>query len=193
MYRPIRIAALVITATALSATIGCSKKPPPRPVESRPAQDPESRPSAALAPPGTPIVTTTPPVETASATRPTPETKPADALPESHYDSKPPYPVELFVRDPEQKQPGWLKILALSDENVVAQADGTFPLKNRILVDTLNVRQLRIHIGHLPIDKAKRTILRIDDQGIQLTHRNRAFIILERSPGGVWNVIQSVK
>jgi hypothetical protein len=113
------------------------------------------------------------------------------AMPESTYDSKPPYPVKLYVRSPDDKQPGWLKILTLADESRIATVDGSFPRQNRIYVDTDNVQLLRIHIDHLPLAPRKRIVLQIDDQGIELARKKREFVILTRTPAGIWNVVKS--
>jgi len=123
------------------------------------------------------------------------ETQPADpqpvpqSMPTSTYDSKPPYPVQLHVRDPDQEQPGWLKILLLTDENLIATAKGTFPEKNRICVETENVALLSIHISHLPLAEGKRIVLHIDDHGIELARTARKFVVLERRPTGLWKTV----
>ena len=102
-------------------------------------------------------------------------TRPAQTQPASTYDSKPPYPVKLYVRRPEAAQPGWLKILKLADDAQAATAAGAFPEKNRIYVDTHNVQQIQIRIGHLPLAERKRIVLQIDGQGIEIARKRREF------------------
>lgn len=112
-------------------------------------------------------------------------------MPESTYDSTPPYPVSLFVKKPEDKQPGWLRIEQFSDDKQIATATGRFPEKNRIYVETGNVRRIRIHVGHLPLRANERVVLQIDGQGMVLS-RSRPFTTLELSPTGEW-VVQKEK
>jgi hypothetical protein len=111
--------------------------------------------------------------------------------PISTYVSRPPYPVNLYVHSPTDKQPGWLRILKLADDKTPATCTGLFPRHNVIEVETTNVAQLRLHIGHLPLAERKRIALRIDGQGFELAHKSRAFVILERSPAGAWRITGS--
>ncbi|UCD29566.1 MAG: hypothetical protein JSV03_03545 [Planctomycetota bacterium] len=170
---------ICIMATALLAvSAGCSKQGQQQPVKSQPAETP---------------VIIQPPATKPAATKPT-ATKPAATQPASTYDSKPPYPVKLHVRSPDDKQPGWLKIVELADPDTPATADGTFPEQNRFYVDTQNVKQIRIHVSHLPLATRKRIILQIDKQGIEITRKkNRKFVILERRPTGEWVVVKTPK
>ena len=134
--------------------------------------------------------TETKPATSAPATEPAtqPATEPADALPASTFDTKPPYAVQLYVRKPEDKQPGWLKVLNLANENALATASGVFPEQNRLEVNTDNVRRLQIELGYLPLAERKRVVLHIDKQGIEITQRDRQFVTLERRPTGQWVV-----
>jgi hypothetical protein len=171
---------ICIMATALLAvSAGCSKQGQQQPVKSQPAET--------SAPSPTKPVTTKP-----AATKPA-ATKPA-TMPASTYDSKPPYPVKLHVRSPDDKQPGWLKIIELANPDTLANADGKFPEQNRFYVETQNVKQIRIHVSHLPLAPRKRIILQIDKQGIEITRKkNRKFVILERRPTGEWVVVKTPK
>lgn len=171
-------------ALAMALT-GCNNKP-------RPSGN-EAVPKNQAAPPIT--AAETKPAATPTVARP--ETQPATkepvpaSLPASTYDSTPPYPVSIFVRSPEDNQPGWLKILSLADPTAVANCTGRFPEKNRIEVQTSNVQQIRIHISHLPLAEKRRIVLRIDDQPIELARKNRDYVILERRGTGEWNVAKS--
>jgi hypothetical protein len=55
-----------------------------------------------------------------------------------------------------------------------------------MIVETDNVQQLEVHIGHLPLAEKKRIILRIDGLGIELIRGDREFITMERRPTGAW-------
>lgn len=170
--------------------VGCEQKTSHRPAKTNTAEIPTSKPTAIPAPTASaPSQPTTQPA-TQPATRPA--TQPT-SQPSSSYDSKPPYPVRLYVRTPEDKQPGWLKITELADTDALAICKGEFPERNRIVVETDNVRRLRLHIGHLPLAARKRIVLRIDDQGIELAHKKRAYVFLERRSTGEWVVAGPVK
>jgi hypothetical protein len=114
----------------------------------------------------------------------------APARPASTFDSRPPYPVELRLGSPEDKQPGWLKVLAFADKNVDASASGRFPEQNTIRVETQNVLEIEIHTGYLPLAENRRVTLLIDKQGIELVARRR-YVRLERRPTGQWVVVPS--
>ncbi len=125
------------------------------------------------------------PVATAPA-----ETQPAEPELESEYTSEPPYTVKLYVRDPEEKQPGWLRITEMMDGDSLAKTTGTFPERNRIYIDTDNVQRIRIHIDQLPISPNKRIILRIDDQPMELARRDRLYVYLEKQTNGAWASVE---
>jgi len=174
----------VMLILAVASLTGCKQKTT-QPQTKHPIESPATQPS---------VVTAQSQPATQPKTLPAtqPATQPA-SRPSSIYDSKPPYPVKLYVRSPEDKQPGWLKVTALADTNSLATCKGTFPERNRIVVETDNVHQLRLHIGHLPLAARKRIVLRIDDQGIELSHKKRAFVFLERRSTGEWKVVKSGK
>lgn len=110
--------------------------------------------------------------------------------PASSYDPEPPYRVYLEVHQVGERQPGWLKIMELFNESVPATCTGEFPEKNRLLVQTNNVRQLRIYVSQLPIAARKRIILKIDDQGLELAHKQRDYVLLERRTTGEWMLVK---
>lgn len=153
------------------ATPSATKKPA---VVSQPASQPTTEPAA-----------DTQPAETQPTTRPT--TRPA-----SFYSPEPPYTTQLYVFEPGEKQPGWIEVTRLSNDKQMASAMSTFPRQNRIIIDTDNVNQLNIDIGFLPMNRGKRTILRIDGQNMELTAtRDKNQITMQRSPIGKWEVIDS--
>lgn len=179
---PRRFAALALCSLLLlpaACTDGARKKPPAT-APARPAPPVETRPSVATRP----ALPATQPA-TAPASRPA-ETKPAGPL--STFSSRPPYPVELYVRDPDEKQPGWLRVVELSNAEAMGKVQGVFPEQNSIEVQTENVRRLEVHVGYLPIAPGKRIRLLIDNKGIEL-RRNRRYVTLERRPTGEWVAI----
>ncbi|NLE60749.1 MAG: hypothetical protein GX616_20575 [Planctomycetes bacterium] len=178
---------LALTAVLLATGAGCPKQSPN---EKHPA--PISKPPTVVEPPA-PLPVDQPPVQTRPvATKPA-ESRPVESQPASTYDPSPPYRVKLFVRNPSAKQPGWLRILKLNDENQTATAEGLFPEQNDINVTTGNVQQIEVHISFLPLAPRKRTFLRVDSQVIEIVTKDRKFVVLERSPAGVWNVVPQKK
>lgn len=185
----IRTWPLALTAAILLCCSACNRQTQPPPtLKTRPAaESPVATPAPSRDSPATDQPTTQP--AATPTTKPTPATRP-DELPPSTFDTRPPYTVQLYVRKPEDKQPGWLKILTLDDAQAVAKANGVFPRQNIIEVATGNVRSIRVELGYLPLAEGKRVILRIDDQGIEITQRDRRFITLERRPTGQWAVLK---
>lgn len=177
-----RIRLLALASMFLAA--GCDHKP------HAPGSQPAHKDHTTM--PGAGPETRPPPPVTPADTQPAIRPPAPASLPASTYDSSPPYPVRLFVRSPEDDQPGWLKILALRDAKSTASCSGRFPEKNHIEVQTSNVHQIRLHISHLPLAEKKRIILRIDDQAIELARKNRDYVILERGRTGEWNVAKSL-
>jgi hypothetical protein len=188
MIRHARRASLLFLAMTIVLTgAGCPKQAPPeqKTAESEsPAVQPHVPPPverpAAQSQPAVPAP--------APVTKPA-ETQPAASQPASTYEPRPPYTVKLFVRNPQTKQPGWLKILKLADEQQPATAEGVFPEQNDISISTGNVERIQVQIGFLPLAPRKRTFLHIDRQGIEIVTKGREFVILERSPAGAWSVV----
>jgi hypothetical protein len=177
------LAAAVVAGLWMS---GCERQANKSGVESRPAGESATTPresrqpaSAASAPaPATPK----------SAPASAPASKPAEELPVSTFDTEPPYTVQLYVRKPEDKQPGWLKVLKLEDKHAVAKVRGIFPRQNRMEVQTENVSRLQIELRYLPLAEDKRVVLEIEGHAREITQRDRPFITLERQPTGEWVV-----
>ena len=177
--RRLRLMALLALVAGMTFLVACRKKtssPSTKPAETQPA----TRPATATAP------ATQPTTATAPATGPA-----AVALPPCTYDSRPPYPVRLFVRKPSQDQPGWLRITELGDENDIGTCTGVFPRHNRIEIESGNVRELRLHISYLPLAEKKRIILKIDGQTMELARKRRSYVTLERGVTGAWQVAKS--
>lgn len=176
----------VLCGCALIAVAACSREPGRRAVDTQPSEQPAAQ---TLPPPAVPVPETQP--EEPPPTERSPEPPPVatqPAKPTSTYDSRPPYPVDLYVASPREEQPGWLKILGLVDDKNLATAGGRFPEQNRIHVETRNVSRIRIHVSHLPLSPTERVILQIDGQGMVL-NRKRQFAVLERRPTGEWVIL----
>ncbi len=167
------------------ALIGCSERGEQKPVQGASTQTEDH----AAAPKETSEVT---PAKIPSEPEPL-ATQPAATQPASTYDSKPPYPVQLYVRSPEDEQPGWLKVLELADEKQPAAVKGSFPEQNIMIVETQNVRRIQIHVGHLPLAAGRRITLRIDKQGIEILRKGREFVVLKRSLTGEWVIEPTAK
>lgn len=173
-----------LTAAVLLCALACNRhSQPPAPDKNQPADKP-----TATRPADTPTTKPGATTQPVPATKPAPATRPVEPEPVSTFDPRPPYPVKLYVRKPEDKQPGWLKIMKLTDEHAVAKAQGRFPEHNIIEIQTENVSTIRMELGYLPLAENKRVILRIDDQGIEITQRDRRFLTLERRSTGRWEV-----
>ena len=180
---------------ALSLVVcgGCRDRARQEPLGSAPAETSAPQPAATAPVTVAPLpARSAPAIKPPAATQPAARTQPAATLPASTYDSRPPYPVQLHVRSPADEQPGWLKIVELVDGDRPATASGTFPEKNRIVVDTGNVQQIRVHVGHLPLARKKRVVLQIDGQAMELS-RQRDFTTLKRRPTGEWVVARETQ
>lgn len=183
----------VVGAIVCVGLIGCRERVDKQRVETQPAERPakvvETAPGDGDHGPGGEAKASTPgePAATQPAATQPVETQPAK--PKSTYSHDPPYPVSLFVENPKEKQPGWLRIEALVDDDALGTAKGTFPEQNRIYVDTGNVNRVRIHVGHLPLRPKERVILQIDGQGMVIS-RSREFTTLERLGTGEWVVVK---
>lgn len=174
------IAAIVTVLTGA----GCPKQPPSADKSGPSVDAPSTEQPIPVPVPSEPPAIQSRPVASKPA-----ETRPVASQPASTYDPRPPYTVRLYVRSPEDKQPGWLKILELNDGSQSATALGAFPEQNQIDVTTGNVRKIQVQIGFLPLAPRTRTFLRIDKQGIEITTKGREFVVLERSPAGAWKAI----
>lgn len=170
---------VVLGAIAAMGPDGCNEQGGREPVTASSPQ--ASQPLAAVAR-----------TQPAPATRPVepPATQPQATVPKSTYSSDPPYPVSLYVTDPAEQQPGWLRIEGLIDSKQLGTATGRFPEQNRIYVETNNnVSRIRIHVTHLPLRPNERVILQIDKQGMVIS-RSRPFTTLERLSTGEWVVLK---
>lgn len=182
-----RLACTAAIAFCMFTSAGCKDRNQEKPPATSPTKDVKEKPTPESASaPAQPDVTTKPATSQPAASQPAAS---QPSIPVSTYDSKPPYPVQLYVRSPDDKQPGWLKIAQLDDSDKLATTHAQFPKQNRIYIDTTNVKQLRVHTGHLPLAPGKRVILQIDGQGMELS-RKRAHTMLQRRPTGEWVILK---
>lgn len=98
-----------------------------------------------------------------------------------------PEPDHIVVRIPGSRQQGWLVIDAAADSEKEAFAEARLVSPNRLVVQTRNVERLRLELGQLKGRSPSRLILRIDDQGIEITGTRGMSISLIRSKTGAWN------
>lgn len=174
--------AMLVSGTTL--VCGCSESPRKPAPESKPV-DVTTQPAPGVEPPATR------PADPKKQPTPQPASQAADELPPSRYDADPPYTVELHVRSPMDKQPGWIRIVQLEDDRKPAAATGSFPEQNQIHLQTDNVKQIEINIGHLPLAPRKRLSLQIDKLGMELLRGKRRYVTLERRPTGAWEVVDA--
>lgn len=171
---------ILLLVTGLLCLCGCPKSTEKPPVKTQPAVVVET-------PPVSPTPPATQPPATLPATQPT--SQPA-ADPPCTYSPDPPYTVNLFVREPEQKQPGWLRIEALIDPDVPATATGEFPRQNHVYVQAGNVQRMEIDIEFLPLAARKSVILHLDKQVIEVFRRpDRPKLTFDRRPTGEWVLV----
>lgn len=179
------LAALVAAGCAAILGAGCTNKSEER----RPSPDDGTsapKPEVATSRPMVESPATRPATQPASRPATQAASRPVDDLPPSTFSTEPPYTVQLHVRKPEDKQPGWLKVLEFLDKEQTASAGGSFPEHNRIEVATVNVARLQIELGYLPLAERRRVVLHIDEQGIEITQRDRKIVTLRRSSTGKW-------
>lgn len=178
---------LALMVIFLATGAGCPKESPNE-------KSPEPMaPSPTMGKPPAPLTAKQPPAETQPTTTKPAESRPVESQPGSTYDPSPPYRVRLYVTNPSHEQTGWLRILKLNDERQAGTAEGLFPEQNDVNVTTSNVQQIEVHISFLPLAPRKRTFLRVDGQVVEIVTKNRKFVVLERSPAGVWKVMPQKK
>jgi hypothetical protein len=139
---------------------GCDGAPPPA----------DRQPQDRLAPPQAQVPT--PPVATQPATQPVatqPTTQPATTQPE----------------EAEPETPDYLTILDRFNSRERASASARVEPGNRLVIDTRNVRRLRIERRELPLDARRTIVLQLDGQGIEWLAKSRV-VEFERSPNGEW-------
>ena len=92
-------------------------------------------------------------------------------------EEKPAPPIPPYANIVEQFQPG--------QHGEVA---GTIESETKLLVDTRNVKRLRLTREGTPLSRTRSVVLQLDGQGIEWSAKHIA-IELERSPGGSWEVV----
>jgi hypothetical protein len=124
-------------------------------------------------------VTSTHPAEVVTA--PTPATQPAAVLPSAadergalRFDS----------------HHGWLRIDQLYDDVDGGWVTGDVDKpRNRITIETNNTRQFTMDLSTLPIRWDRLVVLRINDQTMELTRKERSRVTFEQTRTGAWDVV----
>jgi hypothetical protein len=125
-----------------------------------------------------------------SGCREPPATKPGPEAPATTTTSAPAREAEpgrMVVRIPGARHQGWLVIDAAADSEKEAFAEARLVSPSHLVVRTRNVERLRLELGQLKGRSPSRLILRIDDQGIEITGARGMSISLIRSKTGAWN------
>lgn len=155
---------IILCCAATVLLSGCRE--PPR-VSKPPTSAPAERPDSATLP-------TTPPK--------TPPSTIAATQPEATIGGR----CVVLVRDVREPQTGWLVIEQIEKEDQPASAVGTVAGPRKLIVDTKNVRLIRIELAKAGVPTRRSVILRIDDQAIEITGRYGPVARFERSRQGRW-------
>jgi hypothetical protein len=92
-----------------------------------------------------------------------------------------------MVLDPRERQNGWLVIEAFEKPNQPAKAVGEVVKPRKLIVTTDNVKVINIILPKAGMPSGKRVVLRIDNQGIEITGRHGPVRRFVRSLQGVWS------
>lgn len=95
--------------------------------------------------------------------------------------------IVVTVTDPNQPQRGWLVIEEIAKPGRTATAIGRIAGPRKLLVTTKNVKIIRIELPKAGLPGNRSVVLRIDDQGIEITGRRGPTARFERSLQGVWS------
>ncbi len=114
-----------------------------------------------------------------------PPTQPVARVP-----AKPPVWADVFVRSPDEPQDTWLVIQKLVENKESGHAAGSFEYRNKIVIDTRNVKQLLLDMRKLAIDPNRRIVLVLDGKGIELSHGLGPMVRFQRSRAGIWSVVR---
>jgi hypothetical protein len=102
----------------------------------------------------------------------------------------PAQPIDMDVpEEPQPEMPPYVEIVEQIKpaEPTFVNAEIVSPTK--LVIETDNVRVLRITREGVPLARNRSIVLRIDDQGIEWTRKYIA-VELERSPAGEWTVVR---
>ncbi len=141
-------------------------------------------------PPGTTKVPVSQPQTTHTDTVDSPAPKPTTMTaprPDDQSDQASPHRVVVMVRDPAEPQRGWLIIEEMVKSGGPASAIGTIAGPRKLVVVTKNVKALRIELPKAGMPSDRRVVLRIDNQGIEITGRRGPTARFQRSKQGAWS------
>jgi len=113
-----------------------------------------------------------------------PGTRPAVETPTSS-----PAETQPATKPAEPEIPAYFKIVERLDPGKTVRFQSHIESGNRLVIQTRNVRRLRIDRDDLPLAGDKRVILQLDDQGIEWT-ASSPVVEFERSLTGVWQPIK---
>ncbi len=95
--------------------------------------------------------------------------------------------IVVRVRDLSEPQWGWLVIEEMVESGTPASAIGVVAGPRKLVVTTNNVQGIRIDLPKAGMPSDRRVVLRIDDQGIEITGRRGPIARFERSRQGAWS------
>jgi hypothetical protein len=114
-------------------------------------------------------------------TAPAPATQPAEVV-RSAADERGPSPLDSHR--------GWLRIDQLYDDVEGGWVTGDVDKsRNRIIIETNNTRRFSIDLSALPIRWDRLVVLRINDQTMELTRKQRSMVSFQQTPTGGWDVV----
>lgn len=170
--RRLQIAGFLVGSAFLFCVVGCAKPNSTAPVDRPPPQ------------PAAPVTPSHQPAPPPSA-EPSIGTVPAEP-PQAGNQPAPPQPPD---QPPGQTTPDFITILGrfdlAADASVNSQIDG-----NHLVVDTHNVRRLRMNRELLPVRQDRSIALTLDGQGIEWRSSSET-VELQRTPAGAWQAVEA--
>lgn len=177
--RLVRAGALALLTWGL-LTAGCATPPAPPPAPAPRAEPAAPSPAEPPAPPPTAEAPDHPPPTTPPA-EPEPAAPPADDA--AVAEPMPPAPPA------EPAIPAYLAVLNRFDPAQTVMATAHTGPGNRLVVDTRNVRRLRIDRAALPLQRGAAIVLRLDGQPIEWLADSEV-TVFERSINGDWTPVR---
>ncbi len=116
-----------------------------------------------------------------------PVTRPTELSPTTRMELKEPGRCVVLIHDLSEPQKDWLVIEEMTRSGEPASATGHVVKPRTVIVETHNVRAIRIELAKAGLPTNRPVILRIDKQGIEITGRYGPVARLERSLQGVWS------
>ena len=122
----------------------------------------------------------TPPAKQYAEPAPTRESETTAPPPEINM-SKPP--------EPPTTTPRYLAIMEEFQSGEDSQVRATLQAPSKLVLETKNIKRLRITREGLPLSQNRSIVLQIDGQGIEWTRQYQA-VELEKSTAGQWSVVR---